>query len=437
MSIKVENWPFLPPQMRTHQEEERWWAECYVPSPHEAVLQAHPDWTIVTGDAGSGKSTLLRAFKHSKASTALILEDDIISRRGAHAEESQNLLFRILRAASRASRQHFLTVPANLGRLSRAQQEFLRWLIEKFNDPRSYVRWLDGLPAEWASIMQSVPFMDLYQTQVETQDVQAQIEELLNLSRRLDCGEIIAFVDVDYPPTSDLADQIIGLFDWLEPMQHIGLRIVAAMSHSIVDKSGLLHKTRGRVNAIYVEATENRTMEIIGRHLQAATGGQIKQISDLADAELLARLTSLTINEFGVPACAGWLGIVDILLEYAKQAGMPSSRDAYPEIEAAYYKKYCPLRLIPSHDRRGVWRGHKFLQLDEGPYELLEKLWRQRGKPMDHQAMGTMKKEYVHTLTRRLRVAIEPDPSNPLYILNRRNEGYWLENFLIEEKSGL
>ena len=191
MSLKVERWPFLSPQMRTPQEEERWWAECYVPDPHEAVLQSHPDWTIVTGGVGSGKSTMLRALKHSKAATALILEDDILSWRGRLTKESPNLLFRVMCTSSRALRQHFLTSPADLDRLSPAQREFLRWLIEKFNDPRSYVRWLDGLPAKAAALMDAVPFGDLYRSQTETQDVDAQIEELLNLSRRVGYEEIL------------------------------------------------------------------------------------------------------------------------------------------------------------------------------------------------------------------------------------------------------
>ena len=98
MILRIENWPFLSPSRRTLQEEERWWAKCYLPDPLESVLRSHLEWTIVTGDAGSGKSTMLCALKRSEASTALIL-DDILTQKRGEAKEAQNPLLRIMRSS--------------------------------------------------------------------------------------------------------------------------------------------------------------------------------------------------------------------------------------------------------------------------------------------------------------------------------------------------
>jgi len=101
------------------------------------------------------------------------------------------------------------------------------------------------------------------------------------------------------------------------------------------------------------------------------------------------------------------------------------------EIKRAFYARFIPLRLDPHH--RGIWRGPKFIPLDKQPFRLLEILAQHKGKPMlsedlNKDVAGSLSN--VHTLVRRVREAIEPDPSVPIYLKNRQDEGYWLENLV-------
>jgi DNA-binding response OmpR family regulator len=434
MITRVETWPFISPHQRTPEEEERWWSKCHVYLPQEDVLRSHIEWTVVTGAPGSGKSTLLYALKRSEASTALILDNILPDRRAGDAARYGPLLW-IMKASAQVFRQHFLHHPEHVEILSNSQREFLRWLIEKFLDPRSYVRWRDGLPPEAASRMEAVSLTnDLYPTQTEADDVHAQAEELLNLSRRIGYERIVVLVDVDYPTSADVLMQVSSLFDSLELMQHIGLRLVAAIPQVLLEKTGLLHKAKGRVHVLPTEITLDRMDDILQRHLGAASGGDITGIGELAGPELFARIKSLT-TEFEMPSPKGLLGAVNILLECGGRQQIPLNQNLFAEIFTMYHKRNNPLRLNKMDEQRGVWRGQKFIGLKEGPYELLQALWRARGNPIDHRVLSSTKENF-HTLARRLRVALEPDPGNPIYILNTRNEGYWLENFAGESVSG-
>lgn len=73
MPLSIARWVFQSNQERTQEENERWWQECYTPSPIDAVLQSQPRWQIIVGGAGSGKSTVLTALERQMRERALIL----------------------------------------------------------------------------------------------------------------------------------------------------------------------------------------------------------------------------------------------------------------------------------------------------------------------------------------------------------------------------
>jgi len=52
----------------------------------------------------------------------------------------------------------------------------------------------------------------------------------------------------------------------------------------------------------------------------------------------------------------------------------------------------------------------------------------QKGRRVNSDLVAS--KNNLHTLASRLRKVIEPDPADKVYLKNRRDEGYWLENFV-------
>jgi DNA-binding response OmpR family regulator len=88
-----------------------------------------------------------------------------------------------------------------------------------------------------------------------------------------------------------------------------------------------------------------------------------------------------------------------------------------------------PLRIDKEKTPKGVWRGLKWIPLEETSAEFLYTLSSHKGHPIDHQQLQ-VSKENLHTIAHRLRVAIEPDPSQPIYVKSQRGQGYWLENVI-------
>ena len=94
----------------------------------------------------------------------------------------------------------------------------------------------------------------------------------------------------------------------------------------------------------------------------------------------------------------------------------------------AFYQRHVPLRLVP--EQMGVWRGPQLLTLDRQPFELLRKLFDLQGQPAPEallQIAGTQAN--LNTLIGRVRKIIEPIAKTNIYIQNKRDLGYWLENF--------
>ena len=100
--------------------------------------------------------------------------------------------------------------------------------------------------------------------------------------------------------------------------------------------------------------------------------------------------------------------------------------------------------------RQGVWRGPQFIALDKTLYEALRTLFLLGGAPSPEALIRMAgNPTNLNTLMSRLRAKVEPrigpsesatgasrpksgQPSgrSELYIHNRRDLGYWLENFI-------
>ena len=147
MTLTVADWPFLPEEKRTPEQNECWWRECYVSPPADVTLRGVAHSVIVTGRAGSGKSALIKAFERIEAERLLIVRYPL-----ARWPDEQHAwisgyghLGQIMACASMRIKDLLKARPVSLSGLSKINLEYLRWLIQKYTGERSFRRWADEL----------------------------------------------------------------------------------------------------------------------------------------------------------------------------------------------------------------------------------------------------------------------------------------------------
>jgi hypothetical protein len=386
---------------------------------------------ILRGGYQSGKTTALAALRRARSQDALILNKDFATE-ASTAGPQTNILHWIMRTASWSLREHLSRHPELIPTLSRTQREFLRWSIEKFHQTRAFTRWLDGLPAMAAQELHKTQYTDLYPTQTITYDVQGQIEELVNLCTRIGFEQVLITVDLPPFPEPQVVTEINNLLGWLEPMQHPQLQLALALPPNLCTPERL-QLTRGRAKIIDLSSSEQHTQDIMHRYLDLATNGRIQKLEELCNELLHQKLETVILREFDHPSPGAWIKLIKILLNKSKgwiDEGKKLQLDetVSEDIVREYYRLHLPLRVILNENRLGVWRGYKWIQLDRSRYDFLMLLFSRRGRRVNHNQAQTTK-SYLHTLARRLRVAIEPYPSRPIYLQSDRGEGYWLEHF--------
>ena len=188
------------------------------------------------------------------------------------------------------------------------------------------------------------------------------------------------------------------------------------------------NRVGGHLRLIPLYLAEANITDLVGRYLRAATGGTISRLDELAGTAVLKRAQKEINTLYNAPTVAGWLHWTEtILAQYLAQTKPALLTDAQAVTEA-YYQRHVPLRLVP--EQMAVWRGPQLLSLDRQPFELLRTLFDLQGQPAPDallQIAGTPAN--LNTLIGRIRRIIEPIAKTNIYIQNRRDLGYWLENF--------
>jgi hypothetical protein len=182
---------------------------------------------------------------------------------------------------------------------------------------------------------------------------------------------------------------------------------------------------------ITIKSSSDIIQTVIPRYISVVTEKAIQNINQLCTSELVNQLQRMLADEFSNPSLGGWVKMIEILLELASQEGekLPLGVSMFPEAQRLFYIRFIPIHIGPDTISIGTWRGYKWIFLDRAIYDFLATLIANKGRTVDHNIARTTKSN-LHTLARRLRVAIEPDPSRSIYLKNIKGEGYWLENFV-------
>ncbi|GIK43243.1 MAG: hypothetical protein BroJett011_70760 [Chloroflexota bacterium] len=428
-------WPFLPQEQRTPEQNERWWEECYIPSPADVTLRGLPHSVVVSGGPGSGKSIALQALEKQEAGRWLTFRYPVDRWPGeplAWAGKYQHL-GQMMACASLTLKDLLTNQSHKLDRLSAINFEYLRWLIEKYSGERAFRRWADriGRPALLNLLTQ--PFDDLYPTDTALPDMQGQIEELVTICQRLGFDGVIAVVDVNESQVTHEAmpEKFSNLFGRLTPLQFPGFAIKAALPEGLLARARLVERSRGRITFTALSWSGESCRQLSDRHLQAATEKKVKGLSDLGCPELITTLEKKITDLYGGPQPRAWLRLALTLLEAYLQHEQPLELVHQNDLIRTYFAHYVPLKF--DRERCGVWRGVEFISLEEQPFNFLEVLWQYQGGQYANEALlrkVTSSQANLNTLANRLRKKIEPTPDHPIYLLNTRSQGYTLENVI-------
>lgn len=438
MEQNYQRWPFLPPTMRTPEQNQQWWEHCFLPVlPVENFAQAAGS-TAVIGRQGHGKTMALEYAMRRAGGQSLMIRypsqfwphsarPKILGK--GHISQIMALVATGVAHVLETEPQRYTAVQSNL-----LQQEFLCWLVEKFLGRRNLVRLAYRLQQTIQAVI-AVPeqFNEVYTSDEDEADVWGQIGESADLVQALGFECIILLIDLNETEMSDHLPDFISLFSRLDLLEHPGWSVRAALPQTDITRQQVLHLVNGRLYPIRLEYSDEQIQTIVSRHLQAATDGRVSTLEMVADTAVLARARQEFQTLFGAQTLSGWLNWAETSLNLAA-IGCDFDDAALSEadkVTLTYYKRHVLLRL--DEGKQGVWRGPQFIPLEGQPYELMKKLFGARGRPSSDtlfQVAGSVAN--LNTLASRLRDKIEPIKGKTnVYIQNRRDQGYWLENFIL------
>jgi hypothetical protein len=427
-----QRWPFLPASTHTPEQRQQWWQECFVATPEVARFVHAEASAVLIGGPGSGKSTAVAALQHILNEPLLLIPYPPYHwPSGArHWVPSGNHLSQILAAAATEITRRLSDAPETYLTICQEPhcRQFLLWLIETYLGRRMLGRLQHRLRQSLNPTTSTLEQPEkLYATTSREADVWNQLDELVYLSEALGYKRIIVTIDLNAAEAIPHLEDLRNLFGWLDLFEYPEFAIRAAIPQSANDLLHLAEQGNGRFDLITTRPNEIVTEDIISRHLQIASNGACNTLLELTSRTVLERAKDEILKLYGIQALSGWLQWAETLLVIANQSNVNHDPD---ETAYHFYQRHVPMRL--ETNLPGVWRGPQFIALDQQPYELIKKLFELRGRPapdalQDLAGSGPN----LNTLASRLRKQIEPLPGKNIYLHNRRDRGYWLENFLL------
>lgn len=392
----------------------------------------------LTGNKGDGKSTAVAYFRRENHQNILVLHYNPIhwpcGERPKVPDENHVSQIMALAATDIASLLESPPIMAAAASLNPLQREFLCWLIEKYLGRRTLIRLTYRLQNE-AHVALAPPeqFEDLYPSTSLAADIWGQIGELGELAQALGFSQIALSLDLsDYEISTHLQD-LVDLLTHLDLLEHPNWIIRATLPNMDIIRNQILNQTNGRLYSLRLEHDESRQGDIVKKHLNLATDGRVTQFTDLAETAVLDRAFEEINTLYGLNALAGQLNWAETLL-YTHENGCQVEDEKLTAVDAkviTFYKRHILLRL--DKEKQGVWRGPQFISLENQPFELMKKLFELRGQPAPealYDVAGSVAN--LNTLANRIRNKIEPVKGKTnVFLQNRRDQGYWLENAIL------
>ncbi|VAW43439.1 hypothetical protein MNBD_CHLOROFLEXI01-2280 [hydrothermal vent metagenome] len=430
--MRYEPWPFLPENAWTPDQAAAWWQDCFLHTDAIRDFTAVSGSAILFGEAGSGKSVALKTMLHKTAEPIFHVPYPVQNwPKGTHPWlPGRRHVSQMMAATANELIRLLNDQPDRFHNCHEMLQQFLIWLVQKHLGQRTLVRLLQQINRVTASdipIPNKDTVEDIYPSDDHTADVRGQIDELAELVRALGYDALMITIDLNEQEASLSGQDLSDLFR-LDLLENPGVMLRAVLPRRIVLQAQIENRVGGHLRLIPIYHTPEDIAQVVGRYLQAATGGAVSTLDELANTAVLNHISKEINTLYQTPTLAGWLHWAEtILTNYVAQDNSTPLTNG-KALTTSYYQRHVALRLVP--DQLAVWRGPQLLTLDKQPFELLRKLFELKGRPAPEallQIAGSQAN--LNTLIGRIRKIIEPIPKTNIYIQNKRDLGYWLENF--------
>ena len=147
-------------------------------------------------------------------------------------------------------------------------------------------------------------------------------------------------------------------------------------------------------------------------------------------------MAKVIVNDcYGQPTPSGWVKLVETLLFLIYQAPnpiiAPIQKECFNQVKRYYFLRHMPLRI--DSENEGVWRGPKFIALDNKAMDFLNllKKYYPYATGYDIPEMRKLSGTHtnLHTIVARTREIIEPfkKAKDAIYLQNKHGEGYLIK----------
>ena len=433
------DWPFRPDH-RSDEQEAQWWRTCYLPTATDHQLAGAAHWFVLAGPPGSGKSVALAAWLARRAESLLLQYPPELwpgSPKAWHPSDPTHLR-QMLAVAGNYIAEVVQRDPALAEGLDRFQREFLRALLEQQGGARRYQRFVLGLPPPLRPVYQETKAeVDFFDDTNSLIGVQGIIQELVLLANALGRQRIVFLVDPVEPLGHAHLVGLGNLLGWLDLTDNPDLAVVVALREALLHDSPLLARARSRISLIYTHWTEAECRRVAACHMQQALpdAAADQPLSAYLTEEVIEMAGRMLVAEYGDANPSGWVLLAETVLFAVYRADTPLAAPIaaadFGALRKLFFTRHIKLRLDPAGHR--VWRGARSLAIDDQPLRLLTLLHqRQRRVNWDDLELRELagSPSNLYSIASRARKAIEPDPDDPVFLLNKRGieGGYWLEN---------
>lgn len=432
LTTMYQRWPFLPLNTLTDEQKSIWWDSCFSMLPAvESFLATESSAALLTMP-GNGKSVALAALRRHQVNNCLLVSYPLENWPGGPHPwlPGRSHVSQIMAAAAANLVDIASAQPDRFAHLNYLQQEFLGWLINKHIGRRALARLSLHLAQRSSQSIITTPLdNDLYPSDTNERDVWGQISELVELAQALGFQRVIVFAEVDHFRLIKYAADLKALFSRSSFLDHPSWALKLALPYSPELQAQLAGGSGGRIHIHRLRVEMNIIQEIVERHLRVATNNRLNHVAALATHDVINRAAEEINDLYGEPSIAGWLGWIEALLMLWSSSGASAPINDVDQVLSAFYSRHIPLRLMEGQN--GVWRGPQFKPLEGQLLVIMRKLFALNGESApDSLIQLAGGGENLNTIISRLRRVIEPIPQQSIYIHNRRDLGYWLENFL-------
>lgn len=433
-------------QRLAQEQGARWREKCYVDTNVDGLFADPARSVVVVTHAGCGISTSL-AQLHSYGLLSFSYDlDQWPGQKRAFTKAPDHFgqwMAQIAYTFVDLLRQE----PNRLAALSRANLEFVTWLVYHHLSQRQRRHWTDLLQARlpdetWQQLQATISdeaFAYLFGTTVS--DLVEQIDECLDLARQLGWRGIFASVDLRWsdwikrPPEQRLAakEGLSQLLTTLTPLQRPGFGFKMGVPRRLFSLQEVRALVRGRATVADYDWPAPKLVEVADRLIaQAISEKDTALRAAVLPSERWHDLAADLALIWETPGPAAAVALALHALELARE-----SQNTLENLRRHLYRSSARLQIDNDLNQGQVWRGMEPIKLTERPFDIFKALWERRGELVSNDELVDLagSKGNVDTNIKRVRQALEPfykekernKEEDFLYIRRDQYRGAWLD----------